>query len=91
LPDLSIEIGAALRCFLGPGVAIIGRAALDDIGDENLLARDTDRRQHAIEQLSRAPDEWLAAQIFIVTGTLADDQQVRLARTDAGNLLGTIL
>ena len=40
--DLGIQVSPALLRLVDFGVTIIGRAALDDIGNENLFARDAD-------------------------------------------------
>ena len=89
--DLGIQENPAMLRLGSLRVAIIRGAALDDIGDINLFARDSNSGQHAVEQLPRAPDKGFAAKVFIVPGAFADDQQIRLARPDTGNILGTIL
>src|SRR5215213_10843291 len=42
------------------------------------MARQADRRQHAIEELARPADEWLALLIFIAARRLADEHDARL-------------
>jgi hypothetical protein len=56
---------------------------LDDVRDVNAGAVDPRRRQRAIEQLARRPDEWPAREILTVTWRLADQHDRRVIRAFA--------
>ena len=64
---------------MGRGVAIVGGAALNHVGDEHVLASHADCRQHFVEQLPRPSDEREALLVFVVAGSLADEHQPRRA------------
>ena len=63
--DLALQVRQALRHFLGLRVAVVGRPALEHVGDEHLLARQTDAAQHGIEQTAGAAHEGLALLVFL--------------------------
>jgi hypothetical protein len=63
--------------LLGRG-AVAWRAPEDDVGDEHRTGRirsvplETDFFEHAVEELARASNEWLALEVFIAARRLAD-------------------
>ena len=73
---LLCEIIPAGQDFLGPGVAIIGRAAFQDIGDKNLFPGKADCLKHGIKQLARPADEGFAAPVLLGARRLADQHPV---------------
>src|SRR6266566_1123100 len=63
---------------LGRGrLAVAGRAPVDHVGDLHSAAVETDRRQHAVEQLPGAADKRPSDAVFVRTGRLADDHDRR--------------
>src|SRR5579863_6894107 len=58
--ELALQVGAAVRRFLGARIAIARRAALEHVGDVHGFAWMPHRAQHGIEQLTGAADERLA-------------------------------
>jgi hypothetical protein len=81
--DLTFEIGRAASGFCRLGVAVVRRPALQDVGDEDILAAEPDRPEHRVQQLACAADEGLSEAILVRTGRLADDHQIGIAPTDA--------
>ena len=57
-------------------VAIVGRAALEDIGDEHVAALQADLAEQPVEQLPCLPDERKALPVLVSAGRLADEHQV---------------
>ncbi len=82
--DLLVEERAAVLHLLRLGCAIaqtVGsgqrRSALDRITNIHFLTRKTDCAEHAVEQLTGAPDERPAELVFGFARTFADDHQPR--------------
>src|SRR5215469_7006535 len=74
--DLAKQVGRAGFAFFALGGAIARGTALDDVGDVNVLAAESHRLDHVIQQLSGATDEWLALYVFVGTGSFADEHQI---------------
>ena len=55
---------------------IFWRTALDDIRKIDLASREPHRRDHLIEFLASAADEWPALLILALVGRLADEDQL---------------
>ena len=87
----------ARREFVGRGVAIARRAALERVGDVDLARRlglaprQPERAQHAVEQLARLADEGLALPVFRLARRLADDHPVGALVADAEHRLAPTL
>ena len=84
--DLLVEVGTAVRhlfrvrrAVAQPRPVVERRAALDRVGDVDVLARQADREQHAIEQFAGASDERPAQSVFRLARPFADDHQPRAA------------
>lgn len=61
--------------LLGQRVAVLGRPALDDVGDVDIpFPVEVDGLEHFIEQLAAAADEGLSLEVFVLAGALADEQ-----------------
>ena len=58
-------------------------AALDDVGDVHVAAREADRGQHRVEQPAGAADERLAPGIFLRARRLSDEHAVGAGPADA--------
>ena len=90
--DLLGEIRPARLDLLRRRVAVLGRPALDDVGDVALGPGQADLLPHeAVEQLARAADEGLTGQVLLAARTLAHEEQVGRRRADAEDDLGAAL
>ena len=62
------------------GRAVVGRPALEHVGDVDVAAaRDAKRREHVVEQPPGLPHERLASRIFFRARRLADEQPLRVS------------
>ena len=87
--DLLLEIRATRLDLAGRRVAVLRRAALDDVGDVALGAGQADLLPHeAVQQLAGTADEGLAGQVLLAAGPFADEQQVGRRAPDAEDDLG---
>ena len=75
--------GSQLFDFVRLGIAIARRAALDDVGDVHVLARQADRLDDLGQQLAGAADERLALLVLVRARRLADEHQVGVRVADA--------
>ena len=86
--NLALQVGQTLRQLGGLRVARGGRAAFDDLGDEDVgigaLTRTVCRRaaqahsaQHVVQQLALTAAEGLATGVVFIAGCLAHDQPAR--------------
>ncbi len=73
----------ARRHFIGLGIAIARRAALDHVGDVDLLAGHAHGLDDLGEQLAGAADERLALLVLVLARRLADEHQAGLRVADA--------
>ena len=74
--DLPEQIRPAGVDLLRPWVAIAGRAALEDVGDEDQLARHADGFEQLLEQLAGLADERSALLVLVVARGLSDEHEV---------------
>ncbi len=90
--DLPEQERRAGRDLVRLRVAILRRPALDDVGDVDLLALETDRADHLVELLPGAADERLALRVLVGARPLADEHQVgvRIADTEHDALAGLV-
>lgn len=79
-----MQVGAASLHLVGHGVAVAGRAALDDVGDVQAWrlavgarARELHGCEHLVEQLARCADKGLALHVFLFTRAFAHHQPVQ--------------
>ena len=87
--DLAKKKGLAGCDLVALGITIFRRAAFDDVADVNFGPRQAHPALDDIgEQLSRASDERLAAQILVVARRLADKHQIGLGVADAEDDVG---
>ena len=75
---------------MGRGVAVVGRAALDHVGDEHVFSSHADRCEQLVEQLSGAPNERQPLLILVVSGAFANEHHVGRDRTVAWDGLGSL-
>ena len=81
--DLAEEERLAGGDFVGLGVPVLRRTALDDVGDVDVFAREADRLDHLRQQLAGAPDERDPLDVFIAARRLADEHEPRVRIADA--------
>src|SRR5688572_9468184 len=81
--DLPEEERLALFHFVGFGVAIFRRAALNDVGDVDILPLESDCLDDLRQFLPGAADERDSLNIFVPPRRLADKHQIRIRVTDA--------
>ena len=74
--DLPEQVRAAGLDLLRLRVAVVGRAALEDVGDVDLLARHADGREQLLEQLAGLAYERPALLVLVVAGRLSHEHQV---------------
>ena len=90
--DLLGQVRPARLDLLGRRVAVLGRPALDDVGDVALGPGQADLLPHeAVEQLARAADEGLAGQILLAARALAHEEQIGRRRAHPEHHLGPAL
>src|SRR4051794_16289261 len=83
--DLALQVGIAgpdlarLRlAVLHPAALFDGGAALDDVGQVDLLSGQIHGRQDVVEQLTGPPDEGQPRGVLVLAGPLADEHQGRV-------------
>jgi len=74
----------AVLYFRGEGVAIIRRAALDDIGNIDLLAIEVNGSEQPIKELPGLSDEGASLLVFVPAGCLADKYDIGVFRALTG-------
>ena len=83
---LAVEPCGARLLLLGQRVAVLRRAALDGVCDIDIpVPEQVYGRHELIEQLTASPDERLALEILLLTGSLADKHDLRVLFADAEN------
>jgi hypothetical protein len=87
---LPLEEGAALGRFLGRRIAILRRAALEDVHDIDVAALPAAGFDDLGQELTRAADEGLALAVFVRARRFAeeDDPRPRIADAEDGLLAG---
>ena len=70
------------------GIAVAGRPALEHVGDEALLAAQTDVLEQAVEQLAGTAHERLALLVLVEARRLADEHQVGVGISGTEHDLG---
>ena len=75
--DLREQVRLAGADLGGQRVPVAGRPALEDVGDEDVLAAEADALQERGQQLARGADERDAEPVLVIAGGLADEHQVR--------------
>src|SRR5206468_2188542 len=77
------EPALARRDLVGDRVAIPRRPRLEDVGDVDVRARQTDAGEQRIEQLSRLADERDALLVLVEPRGLADEEEICIRAADA--------
>src|SRR4029077_13848545 len=86
--NLSSKVRQAGLDLLGPRVAVVRRAALEHVGDVDIgPAIEPDGPPAGIEELTRRPDEGLAAPVLLRSWSFADHQPVGPLRPDPEHAL----
>ena len=86
--DLPPKIRLAGRDLVRPRVAVVGRPALEHVGDEHLLAREPDGAEQLLEELAGLAHERPALLVLVVAGSLAHEHEVAGWVTLAGHRPG---
>src|SRR5215467_4606608 len=87
--DLLEEKRLAFLDFVRLGVAVLGRTALDDVRDVDVLALQIDGLDDFRQELAGAPDKRDALDVLVRSRRLADEHQVCVRIADAENDLRT--
>ncbi len=89
--DLREQVRLALADLGRLRVAVARGAALQDVGDEDVVAREADALEHLAEELPGGPDERDALEVLVVAGRLADEHHVGVGVAVAHDDLGAPL
>src|SRR3990170_3251379 len=81
--DLPLEVLAAGVDLPGERVAVVWRAALDDVGDEHLVAAQADGGDQFVQEAAGGPDEGAGLLVLVEAGRLAHEQNVSVRRAFA--------
>lgn len=81
--NLFQEIGAASFHFVFSGLSVAGRATFDDVTDKDFFFREFDGGKNLIEELASFSDEGFPLEIFILSRSFSDDQDIGLGITSA--------
>src|SRR4051794_8652925 len=76
--DLPEQVLLAVLDLHRRGIAVAGRAALEDVGDEDVVALQADAGQQLLEHLPRCADEGQAALVLARAGRLPHEHEVRV-------------
>jgi hypothetical protein len=87
-PHLPPEVGLAGLDLQRLGVAVAGRAALQHVGDEDVLAGEADLFQQLVQQLAGAADERQALTVLFGPRRLADEHQAGIGVASPEDRLG---
>src|SRR5688572_17446980 len=91
-PQSAREYLFAVRPFVNPSLAArLPLEMLDRVGQINLCRIETGFRQRVAQQLPGWTHEWLAGEVLLISGLLADQHQPRIRRTLAEHRLGGAL
>ena len=89
--ELAVEVLGAGRDLVRLRVAVVGRPALHDVGDEHLLAPPADRRQQLDQEVTGPSDERATQAVLVEPGALADEHDLRVRIALTGNGAGAAL
>ena len=87
--DLSVKPGATGGHLTGLGIAVMGRATFDSVGDVNLGSVQVNHLQHIIQKLSGWSYEGNTLQIFLFAGAFADKHEIGLFVPNTENKIPT--
>ena len=74
--ELALEVRRAGGDLVGLGIAVAGRSALHDVGDEHVVAGPADVAEQAHEQAAGAADERPALAVLVLARALADEDDL---------------
>src|SRR4030042_1667122 len=86
--DLLLQVLAAGVDLAGKRVAVAGRAALDDVGDEYLLPPEADGGDQFVQEAAGRANEGAGPLVLVEAGRLTHEQQFRVGRTFTGDGVG---
>ena len=78
--ELARQVRRAGGDLIGLRIPVAGRAALDHVGDEDLLARPQDRREQLVEERPGLADERPALPVLVETRTFAHEDDLGCGR-----------
>lgn len=85
--NLSVEILAAVTCFLGGRQPISGRATAQDVANVNIFTLKVASLDDVVEQLPRPPDERFALFVLVSTWRFTHEQDLCFGIADTENRL----
>jgi hypothetical protein len=82
--DLAVQEWPAGVDLVGLGIAVAGRARLQHVGDEDVVAGEADLLQELVQELPGPAHERQALLVLVHAGRLTDEHQVgvRVARSE---------
>ena len=83
--DLRIQPGSAGFDFIITRVTVMRRTAFDHVGDIDLRSVQVDQFEHGVQQFSGRTYEGDTLQIFLLTGTFSDEQDLGIGVPDSEN------
>ena len=86
--ELAPQVRGAGRDLVRLRVAVVGRPALDDVGDEHVLAPPADRGEELDQEVAGPADEWPALPVLVEARPLADEDDLGLGVALARDGLG---
>ena len=89
--DLLAQIRRAGLDLLGLGIAVAGWAALDHVGDVDILAAQARLGEQPVELLPGGAYEGLFLQVLVAAGALAHEHDARMRIADAEDQVGARL
>lgn len=81
--DLFKQEILAVVDFLGQGVAVVGRATFDDVGDIDFVTLHANGMDHFVQQFSGIADKRFSMPIFFGSRSFSDEQHVCFDIADA--------
>jgi hypothetical protein len=76
--NLPLEKGQAAYNLFGAGVAIVRRAALQDVADEDIASPEPTGSDDFVQELTRPADKRTSLCVFIGAGSLSDEHNARV-------------
>jgi hypothetical protein len=88
--ELLLQVRHAREHLLGLRLAVVRRPALHDVADVDLVAVETHRADHLVEQLARLADERKALLVLVGAGPLSHEAESRRAGSPSEHRLDAL-